>query len=155
MAAECVCPPRLWLVNLETAACEGLRFIAAGLSRVFFEHRTNHLPWLFAATPGPQPDRRATLREQMDRHGVTITLFVIRRDGAYTKHKIEPHDFSKQGMGFDHSETLVVGSHCEFEITFKGQKMHVIGKVLRCEEREPGRFNIAVLFDQVLPGNAV
>jgi hypothetical protein len=75
---------------------------------------------------------------------------VVRRDGSYTKHSIVPHDFSKQGMGFDYDQPLTLGSHCEFEITYKGERLHAMGKVLRSEERGPGRYNTAVVFDQVL-----
>lgn len=95
-------------------------------------------------------ERRAALREQMDRMGVVVTLYLVKPTGAYTKHKIEPFDFSQLGIGFKSPDALPKGGHCEFEVTFRDEHYHVIGKVVRCDKAEGGH-SIGVLFDDLLP----
>jgi hypothetical protein len=95
-------------------------------------------------------ERRSSLREPVEPDQI-VTIYLVRPEGKYTKHQIKPQDFSAGGLGFDHDAPLDLGRHVEFEIRFKGEKKHAIGKVIRCEQRGE-KFNIGIQFDQVLPG---
>jgi hypothetical protein len=89
-------------------------------------------------------DQRDSQRTPLASEQTGVTLMLTHPDGKITTHRVRPYNISSKGAGFLHDEAIPVQTFCRFLITFKGERLRVTGRVVRCDPAEGGKFNVGV-----------